>query len=89
MSFHLEGHMELPEDRRDAVLEALPEHVRLTRAEPGCESFEVSPGADRLDVRESFRDEAAFRLHQARISGTDWEAVTRGLGRDYRTWADP
>ena len=79
----LTGHMELPLARREAVLAALPDHVRLTRAEPGCLRFDVKEGDGRLDVFEDFLDDAAFAAHQARIRGTAWEVVTAGLARDY------
>ncbi|MDQ1197833.1 antibiotic biosynthesis monooxygenase family protein [Agrobacterium sp. SORGH_AS 787] len=38
---YLSGYLDVPEDRREAVADALPHHIELTRAEPGCLSFEV------------------------------------------------
>jgi len=67
------------------VEEHLPLHVTLTRAEPGCLSFEVSPTADPLvwDVEERFRDEGVFAAHQARVAASEWGAVTAGIERRY------
>lgn len=65
----------------------LEEHVRLTRAEPGCLAFSVVPNpADpgRLDVAERFSDRAAFEAHQARTAASRWGAATRHLARHYR-----
>lgn len=71
------------------VRAALPEHVRLTLAEPGCRAFVVE---DRNDgtflVSEVFDDERAFAQHQARIKGTTWESVTASATREYRTWIE-
>jgi len=67
------------------VRAALPEHVRLTRAEPGCLSFDVTPTDDPLvwEVAETFIDPAAFEAHQARAGASDWARETAGIERDY------
>ena len=69
-----------------AVMMALPDHIRLSRAEAGCVSFDVTPTDDPLvwQVDESFADRAAFDAHQARLAGTDWAVQTAGITRDYR-----
>ncbi|WP_138465393.1 putative quinol monooxygenase [Poseidonocella sp. HB161398] len=63
----------------------LPGHIRATLAEPGCLSFEVVPGAAPLvwQVRELFRDRAAFEAHQARAAASDWGRATAGIRRVY------
>ena len=68
-----------------AVMMGLPEHIRLTRAEPGCLSFDVVPTGDPLiwQVDEAFSDRAAFDAHQTRAAATDWAALTAGITRDY------
>ena len=73
------------EAEADAVRAHLPEHVRLTRAEPGCLSFEVSPTEDPLiwRVEELFESRAAFDAHQARARASAWFAATAGIARDY------
>ena len=63
----------------------LDEHVALTRAEPGCLSFEVTPTADELvwRVAERFVDEAAFDAHQRRVAASTWGRETAGIERSY------
>jgi quinol monooxygenase YgiN len=77
------GTMDLPDERRDAVLEALPEHIDLTRSEQGCLTFNIEIEANHLSVEEIFTDDAAFKAHQARVFGTQWAVVTVGLERHY------
>ena len=84
---HLSGYLDVPEARLAAVLEALQEHIRLSRAEPGCLSFSVvqDPARPtRLLVTESFASRAAFDAHQARAGASAWARVTRGLPRRYQ-----
>jgi quinol monooxygenase YgiN len=73
-----------------AVIMALPDHIRLTRAEPGCLSFDVTPSDDPLiwQVAECFADRAAFDAHQARLAGTEWAVQTAGIARDYTITED-
>ena len=44
-NIRLRGTFTCPPERLAAVRAALPDHVRLTRAEPGCLSFEVTETA--------------------------------------------
>ncbi|WHZ35820.1 putative quinol monooxygenase [Sagittula sp. MA-2] len=68
----------------ERVRQALPEHVALTRAEPGCLSFEVEPcGPLVWRVAERFTDSAAFEAHQKRMRESDWGRTTAGIKRDY------
>lgn len=71
----------------DIVREHLPEHIRLTRAEPGCLSFHVTPTDDPLvwQVDEAFADRAAFEAHQTRTRASAWYKATAHLRRDFRT----
>lgn len=69
-----------------AVTQALPDHIRKTRLEPGCVSFEVTedcthPG--RFNVREEFTDSEAFKAHQTRGAASAWADVTKGIPRTY------
>lgn len=61
------------------------EHMRLTRAEAGCLTFEISATDDPLtfEVMESFRDKEAFNLHQARTRESPWFEHTRHILRDF------
>ena len=82
----LEGYLAVPPDRLAQVLAALPAHIALTQAEPGCLAFEVSqsptePG--HVLVTELFADQAAFEQHQARVSSSRWGQVTAGMDRHY------
>ncbi len=63
----------------------LPDHIRLSRAEPGCLTFNVSPSADPLVwvLDESFVDRAAFEAHRDRTRTSAWFAATGGLTRDF------
>ena len=67
------------------VREHLPDHLALTRAEPGCLSFEVAQTEDPLvwRVHEVFRDDDAFRSHQRRTAASDWGRATAGILRRY------
>ena len=68
----------------------LPEHIRLSRQEPGCLHFEVKPTDDPLvwSVDESFTDRAAFDAHQARVKASDWGKATTGIPRQYEIRED-
>ncbi|SMX28755.1 Antibiotic biosynthesis monooxygenase [Pelagimonas phthalicica] len=86
MTVTLKGFISVPQERLDSIRNALPEHIRLTRAEPGCMSFVVTesdttPG--RFDVAEEFTDKAAFDAHQARVKASDWGKISAGIERSY------
>lgn len=71
-------------DEAEIVRRHLPEHVRLTRQEPGCRLFEVTEcGPLSWRVHEQFDDRAAYEAHQARTRDSDWGRATAGLRRDY------
>ncbi|WP_109311771.1 putative quinol monooxygenase [Ruegeria sp. AU67] len=83
----LRGHISVPADRVTQVREALPDHIALTRAEPGCITFDVTENADipgRFNVHEIFENQAAFDAHQARTKASTWFKVTEGIPRDYQ-----
>jgi len=71
----------------DAALigRTLPEHTALSRAEPGCLAFAVTPTADPLiwQVDESFVSRAAFEAHQIRTRASAWFAATGHIRRDF------
>jgi quinol monooxygenase YgiN len=74
------------EAEAEIVRRHLPTHIALSRAEPGCLTFNVDPTEDPLVWRldESFRDRAAFEAHQARTRASEWFAATAGLARDFK-----
>ena len=83
---YLDGYLVVPPERIAAVTQALPAHIALTRAEPGCLAFEVTPSPDNPGhflVSEIFADRAAFDAHQARATASAWADVTAGLSRHY------
>lgn len=73
-------------DQAGIVRAHLPEHIRLTRAEPGCLSFDVTPTADPLvwQVAELFTDRAAFDAHQTRTRASDWWRATAAIPREFQ-----
>jgi quinol monooxygenase YgiN len=82
----LDGPIDVPPERLEEVRATLPEHIRLTLAEPGCLSFQVSESgsvAGRFEVSEVFVDRAAFDAHQQRAKASAWFEVTAGIPRDY------
>ncbi len=85
-NIHLTGHIDVPEERSEAVQVALPNHIALTRAEEGCLSFDVVPCPQvphRFLVSEVFVDQQAFDTHQKRTKKSSWAKVTEGIPRDY------
>ena len=73
-------------EEADRISTLLPEHIRLTREEPGCEIFEVLRSMSdpvRFAVREVFANRAAFEAHQARVASSVWGRSTKGIPRDY------
>ncbi|WP_370046587.1 MULTISPECIES: putative quinol monooxygenase [Salipiger] len=80
----LTGTMTCPPERARDIRAALPEHIRLTRAEPGCLAFEVTEIASGVfSVAERFIDRTAFEAHQVRTRASEWARVTEGCPRDY------
>ncbi|ALO67075.1 antibiotic biosynthesis monooxygenase [Arthrobacter alpinus] len=73
------------EEQLAAVVVHLPRHLELTRAEPGCLSFEVTQTPDPMvwDVSERFEDARSFALHQVRASASEWGHATAGIKRNY------
>lgn len=73
------------DEEAEIVRRHLPEHIALTRAEPGCLRFDVHPTDDPLvwAVAELFTDHAAFDAHQARVRASNWGAATAGIAREY------
>lgn len=63
----------------------LPQHVKLTREEPGCEHFSVeqTQNPSVLKVSEKFTSQAAFEAHQARSQHSEWGRNTAVIARAY------
>lgn len=74
-------------EEADRVSEALPEHIRLTRAELGCVRFEVWRSQSdpvRFAVHEVFTNRKTFESHQERTRASAWWQVTQHIPRDFR-----
>ena len=87
----LTGHIDVPPERLHAVAEALPLHIELSRAEPGCIFFNVDPCPNvpgRFLVSESFMDQASFDAHQTRTKASEWAKVTESIPREYEITKD-
>ncbi|MHA7306013.1 putative quinol monooxygenase [Arthrobacter sp. TMN-49] len=73
------------DDETAVVSEFLPRHIQLTRAEPGCISFDVNPTGDPQvwEVSECFQDAQSFERHQARVKASAWGRATASIKRSY------
>ncbi len=83
----LTGHIIVPTENLERVTSALPEHIRLTRAESGCVLFEVTQNPEnpnRFDVREQYVDQSAFEYHQTRLANSVWARMTQNVTRHYK-----
>jgi quinol monooxygenase YgiN len=83
---HLTGWLVCTTDEQARVVTLrLPDHIRLTRAEAGCISFDVTETADPLiwSVEERFEDQQVLELHQARVASSPWGGATAGIERRY------
>ncbi len=82
----LKGFIEVPRADRDRVIAQLDQHIRLTRAEPGCLKFEINAWENNpfcFDVEEEFVDSQAYWFHQQRLKGSTWATATGNVKRDY------
>ena len=89
---HLTGQLICATPTDVAIVEThLPEHVALTRAEPGCVSFAVTSTDDPLvwDVAEVFEDDESFAAHQARVASSEWGRATAAIERRYLVTRSP
>lgn len=88
----LEGRLICSNDSElQIVLDLMSEHIRLTRAEPGCLRFDVRQSADPMiwQVEELFADTAAFHAHQARTGASRWGQDSAAITRDFHRSAAP
>lgn len=67
------------------ALALLPDHIRLSRAEPGCLRFDIWQDDDPLawNLAELFVDAGAFADHQARTQASQWGRDSHGIGREF------
>ncbi len=82
----LTGTMTCAPSEVEDVLALMDEHIRKTRAEPGCLEFELWQDEltpTRFHVNEVFVSEVAFEAHQDRTQRSDWFRVTHHMSRDF------
>lgn len=67
------------------ALSLLPDHVDLSRAEPGCLRFDITQAEDPMvwTLSEVFADADAFAAHQARTADSVWGRDSRDMARDF------
>lgn len=67
------------------ALRLLPDHVALSRAEPGCLHFDLRQDDDPLvwHLSELFADADAFAAHGVRTEQSAWGRESEGIGRDF------
>lgn len=83
----LTGYILIPDDDLEQVKTALVKHTQLTRSEPGCLVFNVTPdssNANKFNVYEEFVDKISFETHQLRVKNSRWGAVTSNVQRHYQ-----
>ncbi len=73
-------------DDLEIVETYLPDHIRLSREEPGCLTFTVTQTANPLiwQLDESYADKPAFDAHQTRNRASIWWQMSQGLVRDFK-----
>ncbi len=87
MGVILSGYLDVPDGDIATVEAHLPTHIRLSRAEVGCISFNVcldpqNPNVYLVD--EEFATQTAFDAHQARVKSSEWGLATMHLHREYK-----
>lgn len=83
----LQGYILVHDSDIDPVKKELPNHIALTRKEPGCLLFEVTPDLDhpnKFTVYEEFADKESFASHQKRVANSAWGKVTVDVERHYK-----
>ncbi|WP_295046118.1 GNAT family N-acetyltransferase [uncultured Paracoccus sp.] len=67
------------------ALSLLPEHIALSRAEPGCLQFDLWQDEDPMvwHLSELFVDADAFAVHGKRTQDSAWGREGAGIGRDF------
>lgn len=82
----LSGYFKVPPAHLIEIRAALPQHIRLSRAEPGCLCFDITEDPDQpglFNVYEEFTDAEALRAHRRRCDASHWAWVSREIQRHY------
>ncbi len=86
MTFDVSGYLLVPDDDLPMVLELMPTHIALSRAEPGCLKFDLwqdPQNPNHICLSESFQDRAAFDTHAARGKASEWGQKTSHMTRHF------
>lgn len=82
----LQGYIIVPDDDLENITSALLTHIILTREEPGCLAFNVTPdknNPNKFDVYEEFINQAGFNYHQSRSKASSWAETSKRVERHY------
>jgi len=85
-AFVIAGHILVPDADLEDVRRELPNHKAATLKEDGCLRFDVFQDLQnkhKFHVFEVFKSEDAFRVHKARMKGTDWAKASANVERFY------
>ncbi|MEZ8636121.1 putative quinol monooxygenase [Vibrio cyclitrophicus] len=83
----LQGHILVPDNDLEIVIQALVVHKELTLAEPGCIVFRISQSTlqpNRFEVYEEFTNREAFEAHQQRVKASQWGDISKNVTRHYQ-----
>ena len=83
---HVQGRLICETDAQAEIARThLPEHIRLSRAEPGNLHFDLVQSEDPMvwTLDELFESPAAFEAHQARTRASTWGKVSGEIRRDF------
>ena len=83
----LDGYIVVPDADLSAVIDELPRHIELTRAEQGCIAFDVIQDKQsryKFTVYEKFSSREAFEFHQHRVRSSAWGLVAKNVERYYK-----
>lgn len=88
MTIRLSGTLTCNASELETVRSALPEQIRLSRAEPGCLEFEIRESAPGVfNLSEEFMDQAAFEAHLTRTRASTWWQLTAHMPRNFKVSA--
>ncbi|SNT71645.1 GNAT family N-acetyltransferase [Paracoccus seriniphilus] len=67
------------------ALSLLPDHMALSRQEPGCLRFDIWQDEDPMvwNITELFTDQQAFAAHQSRTADSEWGRNSTEMQRDF------
>lgn len=82
----LSGYLEVADDDIYIIKSGLAGHIKRTRAERGCERFDVWQDVDVpniFHVFEIFKSPAAFEHHQKQSAKSEWAVISQSAKRQY------